>query len=235
MKSNLQALIDRLLIKDKYDYQKTIKHVSRVIASVLDMDEISRRLMDVVVNVMRVDHCQLFVADATRRGFTRSAARGGADNWAPPTRLDNRCALVVRMAGERQTVVRSLLSDPGDTDRVQTVGAEMAALNAEIALPMVFKGQLNGVMLLGEKFSGDLFSPEDLDLLETLASQSALAIENARSYRQVENLNQNLEQKGGGTYLRFAERVGRKGENPGTADPFRKPGRHRPAGGRNRP
>ena len=39
------------------------------------------------------------------------------------------------------------------------------------------------------------FSPEDLDLLETLSSQSALAIENARSYQRIEDLNRNLEIK----------------------------------------
>ncbi|MBW2591047.1 MAG: hypothetical protein JRD71_10090, partial [Deltaproteobacteria bacterium] len=48
-------------------------------------------------------------------------------------------------------------------------------------------------MILGEKLSGDFFSTEDLDLLETLSSQSALAIENANSYRRLDELNRNLE------------------------------------------
>jgi two-component system NtrC family sensor kinase len=49
--------------------------------------------------------------------------------------------------------------------------------------------------VLGEKLSGDLFTPEDMDLFETLASQCALAVENARSYKLIDDLNKNLEKK----------------------------------------
>jgi two-component system NtrC family sensor kinase len=71
----------------------------------------------------------------------------------------------------------------------------MDDLNAEIALPMIFKENLNGFIVIGEKRSGEFFSREDLDLLETLAGQSALAVENARSYKMVSDLNKSLEKK----------------------------------------
>jgi two-component system NtrC family sensor kinase len=71
----------------------------------------------------------------------------------------------------------------------------MNKLNAEITLPMIFKDNLNGFIVIGEKISGDLFSQEDIDLLETLSSQSALAIENARSYKLINDLNKSLEIK----------------------------------------
>ena len=50
-------------------------------------------------------------------------------------------------------------------------------LYAEIVFPMIFEKRLSGFIVLGEKLSGDLFTPEDMDLLETLASQCALAVE----------------------------------------------------------
>ena len=48
---------------------------------------------------------------------------------------------------------------------------------------------------MGEKRSGEDYTREDVDLLETLCSQSALAIENARSYEKIETLNNHLEKK----------------------------------------
>ncbi len=75
------------------------------------------------------------------------------------------------------------------------VFSDMEALNAEIALPLIFEETLNGFIVLGEKRSGDLFIQEDVDLLETLSSQSALAIENARSYKVIDDLNKDLEKK----------------------------------------
>ena len=85
--------------------------------------------------------------------------------------------------------------DKTNQPAVQKILSEMHGLEAEVILPMIFKNRLNGFILLGEKLSGDLFSKEDLDLLETLASQTALAIENARSYEKIEDLNKNLESK----------------------------------------
>jgi two-component system NtrC family sensor kinase len=71
----------------------------------------------------------------------------------------------------------------------------MGKLSAEIALPLIFNKRLNGFIILGEKLSGDLFTSEDLDLLETLSSQTSLAIENASSYKLIDDLNKNLENK----------------------------------------
>jgi hypothetical protein len=55
LKAKIQGLVDNIFSKGKYDYQKTIKNVSRMIASVLNLDEIAKHLMDTVVNVMKVD------------------------------------------------------------------------------------------------------------------------------------------------------------------------------------
>jgi C4-dicarboxylate-specific signal transduction histidine kinase len=77
----------------------------------------------------------------------------------------------------------------------KNVLSELEILNAEIVLPLLSKEQLYGFIILGEKRSGDLFTQEDMDLLETLSSQSALALENARSYKIIEDLNKDLEKK----------------------------------------
>ncbi len=73
--------------------------------------------------------------------------------------------------------------------------AEFEKLQSEIVLPLISKTNLNGFITLGEKKSGDLYSIEDLDLLETLANQSSLAVEIARAYQTIEHLNRNLEKK----------------------------------------
>ena len=94
----------------------------------------------------------------------------------------------------RQPIIRKTLNRKSSST-VDGILSEMDRLCAEVILPLIFKERLNGFIILSEKLSGDLFSVEDLDLLETLSSQTALAIENARSYKQIEDLNQNLEAK----------------------------------------
>jgi len=63
----------------------------------------------------------------------------------------------------------------------------------DIADLMRFKGELKGFLAMGEKRSGETFSSEDLDLLEPLCHQSAVAIENAHAYQALRELNRTLE------------------------------------------
>lgn len=72
---------------------------------------------------------------------------------------------------------------------------EMKAISADVILPLAFKGALNGFIGFGQKKSGELFSSEDIDLLTALAMQTSVAIENAKSYRCLNDLNKTLEMR----------------------------------------
>ena len=195
VRTRIQAIIDRIFFKGKYDYQKTIKHVSRVIASILDINEIAKRLMDTIENVMLVENCALFLLNPSGSGFINSAARGRHADSTDSLSLADSAPLVKFIKKHHRPVIKMNLMKRADDPEIKEALSEMDAIYAEICLPMIFRESLNGFIVLGEKLSGDLFSPEDLDLLETLSSQSSLAIENARSYKVIDNLNKNLEKK----------------------------------------
>jgi len=55
----------------------------------------------------------------------------------------------------------------------------------ELSLPMTARGYAVGTLNLGPKLSGEMYSPEDIDLLATLANQVAIALENASLYREI--------------------------------------------------
>jgi GAF domain-containing protein len=61
-----------------------------------------------------------------------------------------------------------------------------------LALPMVSQGRLTGVLYLENNAASDVFSPARLDLLELIASQAAVAIENALLYARVEEASAEL-------------------------------------------
>ena len=195
LKSNVQNFVDRIFFKGKYDYQKTIKHVSQMVVSVLDFDAIAKLLMDTAADTMLVDHCALFLSGPPGKKFVNFAVRGKQMNSDQPFTWSENSPLVRWMHTHRQPVVKNSLKKQTIKNMSPDVLSDMEALNAEIALPLIFEETLNGFIVLGEKRSGDLFIQEDVDLLETLASQSALAIENARSYKVIDDLNKDLEKK----------------------------------------
>jgi len=58
-----------------------------------------------------------------------------------------------------------------------------------------FERLLRGVLMLGEKRSGDLFTSEDMQLLLTMVNQAAMALGNAHSYERLEVINRELEKR----------------------------------------
>src|SRR5262249_48073622 len=59
-----------------------------------------------------------------------------------------------------------------------------AAMAASLAIPLIYQGEVTGVLALGNKKSGHFYTREDIDLLTTLANQGAIAIANAKLFEE---------------------------------------------------
>ena len=77
----------------------------------------------------------------------------------------------------------------------------VADVRSELAIPLLLKDRCIGVVDL-ESPELDAFSKRDVEILTLLASQAAVAIENARLYEEVRANEERLEKE-----LRFAQRV----------------------------
>ena len=105
--------------------------------------------------------------------------------------LVNRPGDVAR-AVER-TVSRWLACETVRFELAEATGATTAPAATEavvLALPVSFGGEKLGVLHLGAKTSGALFTSEDLDLLRTIVNQTALALAHARTYGELEERRQ---------------------------------------------
>ncbi|MBW1695023.1 MAG: GAF domain-containing protein [Deltaproteobacteria bacterium] len=152
-------------------------------------------LMDTIANSMHVYYSALFLQNTSGFSFEKFASHENQRDAEHTISMTKTSPLVKLMETNHQPIIKKNIKKQMSSVRTQDILSDMDGLNAEIALPMVFKENLNGFIVIGEKRSGDFFSQEDLDLLETLSSQTALAIENARSYKMINDLNKSLEYK----------------------------------------
>jgi serine phosphatase RsbU (regulator of sigma subunit) len=65
-----------------------------------------------------------------------------------------------------------------------TLRQAFEAFSSEVMLPVRYKDEMLGIISLGRKKSGKMFTLEDLDLLRTVANQGAMALENAKLFRE---------------------------------------------------
>jgi two-component system NtrC family sensor kinase len=195
IKKQVQAVIDRLFARNRIDYGKTIRQVSQSIASVLDFQEISRLLQATFIDAMQVQTVVLFLADGSGKAFVTYAMAGKTIDQAPPSAMASDTAIVQCLSNDKRPIIRKRLLGDASTLSHQTLLSELDRYQGELVLPLRFADRLNGVLVLAEKRSGEMYSREDLDLLETLCHQSALAVENAKAYQALSELNQTLEAK----------------------------------------
>jgi len=69
---------------------------------------------------------------------------------------------------------------------------EQAGFGALLAVPLLHQDDIAGLLVVRRKAPG-LFPQETVDLLQTLATQSVLAIHNARSFQEIEQKSRQLE------------------------------------------
>ncbi len=115
---------------------------------------------------------------AERRGERRDAIRE-----TPVPRED---PLVDLLAREKKLVTMyDVAEDPRFADVRESCGGRFAELGASMAIPVLYQGEVKGILLVGHKKSGQFYTREDVELLTTLASHGAVAIENANLAEQM--------------------------------------------------
>jgi len=188
LRARIQRLVDRLLHRQAYDYRSTVEATSRALSSFLDSDRIARTVLDTLTGAMSIEWAVLFVysADEPRRVYGRPQDKGRTAARLFPTG-DRTIATLMR---ERDLVSRY------DAELGDRLGEEerrrVDELHPTLLLRARFEDETLGVILVGEKQSGAYYSEEDLDLIQTLANQAALAIKNAQAYEIIRRTRDEL-------------------------------------------
>jgi len=190
LEESLRGVSEKL--KEEKKRQQVLMEVSRVLAAKWDVRQVFPKISAYLRRVLRQEYAALAVHDEKSGQLVRQAMdfplrKGPAvDTEINPARDPHGKALL-----ERAPLIFSkdeMQGFPaGTTDHLLAEG-----LQALCCVPLFRpKGPL-GVLVLGST-RADAFKTDDLTLLNQVAAQLAIAIENARTAREVEQLRSRLE------------------------------------------
>ncbi len=191
------ALVNaRLFEQEKLDAQafETLAEIGKEVAAVLDLDELLSHIAQLTRRV--VDYRTfgiLLLNDQTKELEIKVAVQYGERVVVPKVPLGEGLVGYVALHKE-PLLVPDVSKDPRYIKVVDDV-------RSELAVPMLLKDRCIGVFDL-ESPELDAFSKRDVEILTLLASQAAVAIENARLYEEVSANEARLEKE-----LKFAKRV----------------------------
>ncbi|MBI5295201.1 MAG: GAF domain-containing protein [Chloroflexi bacterium] len=183
---------------------EAIAQVARVIASVQDMDLLLPRITQVISQQFGFYHIGIFFLDEAREYAVFKAANteGGQRMLARGHRLKiGQTGIVGYVAGAGSP---RIALNAGE-DAVFFNNPDLPKTRSEMALPLRVGRDLIGVLDVQSE-EVNAFKPEDVEALSTLADQVAIAIQNARSFREAQNLLAEA-QKNTSTYITEAWKV----------------------------
>jgi PAS domain S-box-containing protein len=182
LKNAIQAALDRVYYRDRYDYRRALVGFARDLNSDLDLFRLSERLVHRVMETLVIDRMALLLAPVTsgREGHFSTIAHVGFTG-DPPVLLRG-SDVATRLIAGHTLALDDLLAqrrlDVRELDFWRNAGIHYF-------VPCVSKEGTIAVMALGRRATADPLSSEDMALLSAVAAQAATALENGRLYRQL--------------------------------------------------
>lgn len=174
-----QELVNRLYYRQRYDFLKELERFSNEIHDIRDLRELGVVLVKLMSQALQIPNIHLLLSEPSQ--FTSAAAVGDISTEFK--------------ISSRSPIIRWMQSNLGllyyrDFDiihQLRTIPVnkrnELQDIGAELLIPLKSKSdELVGLLILGEKRSGQPYSREDEQLVSAVASRIGVEIENARLY-----------------------------------------------------
>ena len=185
----VQRVIDRLFYRSAADYRRVLNELSSSLVITPDLNKTLSLLDEKINQALSPDGFAIYLFDDDLDVFLPHTSGKVAK---PVLQVDD---VMVKMIANLKTAIwmppnkelpNEIGNDPGSFER----------LNSRTFVPLRYDLRLIGFLALGSRRSGEPYSSDDLEFLNTVAGQSTLALENARMFNNLQRTyEQTLEMK----------------------------------------
>ena len=170
-----QHATDRIFFRDNYDPQALVNRISDILASQLELQPLMDKFLRELMGTMHLANAQLIVLEGSQ--LYGNAARGRLTHG--PLGID-----ALHLFKHPLLVADDMASGP--------LQEALHDLEIKVVLQLRAHGELIGYLILGDKLSGEVYSNQDLAVLEIMRKELAVAVANAKAYDEIAAFNVTL-------------------------------------------
>lgn len=169
---------------DQTRIEKLFLHAARMLNSTLEYEELMRLVLELTVDATDAEAALVYRVDKTT-DVMKARFFNGRDYSVKYLTLPKGQGIIGWVAENQEPVISNDVgSDPRFYRPVEEIGD--IKFRSVLAIPLIGRGQMIGVIEAINKINGS-FDEHDLDTLVGLANQIAVAIDNARLYREAKH------------------------------------------------
>ena len=193
----LRVWIDKRFFRDAYDAEQILLELSEDVRTMVETRPLLETVSSKISQSLHVPQIALLLR--TSKGFEPAYALGF--DTEPRANLENDTRAVRTLSKNQHILIRDEFREVTSTPTIMPdERRQIEELNSQILLPVTSKNELAGIISLSRKQSEEPYTPTDLRLLRSVASQTGLALENSRlteaiatEAAQKERLNREVE------------------------------------------
>src|SRR5438309_160712 len=191
----LEGSIERLMFSRRRGCYESLLDLSKRMSTILDFGRLMETLVHGLVRGVPLTHCALMIYDAARSAFViyREETNIGEGATVTMIPVDSPIVQWLNQTG-RVLVKEEVKLNPEIAEYFESAEGELEEIRAALIVPLKIENKLTGMLLVGEKLSGEIFDGQELEVLAVLANQVAISLENARLYEELSASNAQLMQ-----------------------------------------
>lgn len=198
LRNFVERFTNSFLFKKSYSQDQILSKISESTSSILNIHELLISLSSIVSDALHFEKIAFALLD--KKDILFLAYQNGFDE-----------NIIEKFAHGKEKVLSKYFSNGHDVQVIDELKAKYEAgeyipksiellndlYNLDIALviPLYVKERLIGIIVVGNKKSGDPYSHQDLNILKIISGQAAIAIENASLYDELKDYNLKLDEE----------------------------------------
>ncbi|MFO7541112.1 MAG: adenylate/guanylate cyclase domain-containing protein [Chloroflexota bacterium] len=187
MHRTLHDLEQRIEAQKKEQAQlKALQEIGAVINSSLDLNQVLNSVMDAIIDLTQAERAILLLRNDETGELEVQAARNmdrETIERAQSFEISRSIVYSVAETGE-PVVTTNAQADPRFSSQDSIISYNLRSI---LCVPLKIKESITGVVYADNRVASGIFVDADRDVLAALANQAAVAIENARLFREIRN------------------------------------------------
>ncbi len=222
LKRRIQDWVDKIFYLERQNYQKVLLEFSRRLPLQIDLKQILNSVVTTLAGTMHIKKVGVVLLDKEHGNMFV-----GKDISDSILDLANKTNFYNYLAEQKEAILTSNITDDWyDNDKIaEQVRKIIDETGVELVIPIQFQDKLMGAINTGAKLSEKTYSQDDINLLMTVANQTAVAVENSLLYEKEKALTRVNEE------LKLAQDIQQRWlpKNPEGLDGFDIAGKNIPA------
>jgi signal transduction histidine kinase len=189
----LDDRIQRIMFSKRLGCYETLLYLSKRMSSILNFNELVDTLVHGLVRGIPATQATLMIHDPSTGGFVNHREETTLEDGSGLQSIRADSPIVQWLNTTEGLLVKEEVKlNPRIARYFEAAEGELEAIKAALIVPLKVENKLNGILLLGEKLSGEIYDDQELDMLLLLATQAAISLENARLYEGLASSNARL-------------------------------------------